>query len=185
MPQLAAETKNFSGAEIEGLVKAATSIAMNRAVKLDGKVKCDPKGIENLTVTMSDFEYALKNDIKPMFGASTIELSLYIENGIVNWCNNIQKILSDGRLVIEQTKNGGMISPVKILLYGDVGSGKTALAAQLALTSNFPLIKLCSADQMVGFLELTKCNMIRDIFDDASKSELSCIVIDNIERILG
>ena len=31
---LAAETKNFSGAEIEGLVRAATTTAMNRLVKV-------------------------------------------------------------------------------------------------------------------------------------------------------
>ena len=32
--QLAKETKNFSGAEIEGLVRAATSTAMNRLIKV-------------------------------------------------------------------------------------------------------------------------------------------------------
>ena len=32
---LAAETKNFSGAEIEGLVRAATTLAMNQLIKVN------------------------------------------------------------------------------------------------------------------------------------------------------
>ncbi|KAF0990518.1 hypothetical protein HZS_3406 [Henneguya salminicola] len=184
LPKLAHETKNYSGAELEGLVKAATSVAMNRAVKMEGKVKMDPKGMENLTVTMTDFEYALINDIKPMFGASTTDLSLYVIHGIVHWSASIGHIISDGKLILEQTRNGGIISPVSLLLQGETGNGKTALAAHLALNSSFPLIKLCSADQMVGYTELAKCQYLKQVFDDACKSELSCIVLDNIERIL-
>ena len=35
LEELAAETKNFSGAEIEGLVKSACSYALDRKVNLD------------------------------------------------------------------------------------------------------------------------------------------------------
>ena len=38
---------------------------------------------------------------------------------------------------------------------------------------------------MIGFSENAKCQAIKKIFDDAYKSELSCIVIDDIERLLG
>ena len=38
---------------------------------------------------------------------------------------------------------------------------------------------------MIGFSENAKCQAIKEIFDDAYKSELSCIIIDDIERLLG
>lgn len=37
---------------------------------------------------------------------------------------------------------------------------------------------------MVGFTESAKCLQIRRIFDDAYRSQLSCIVVDNVERLL-
>jgi vesicle-fusing ATPase len=73
---------------------------------------------------------------------------------------------------------------VSILLEGPPDVGKTALAAYMAIMSNFPFIKLCSPDDMVGYTETAKCMMIRKVFDDAYKSTLSCIVVDNIERLL-
>lgn len=57
-----------------------------------------------------------------------------------------------------------------MLLEGAPNAGKTALAAQLARASDFPFVKICSPDEMVGFTEAAKCLQIKKIFDDAYRS---------------
>jgi vesicle-fusing ATPase len=57
---------------------------------------------------------------------------------------------------------------------GPPNSGKTALAADIALSSKFPYLKFCAARTMLGFSELAKCQELKKIFEDAHKSTLSC-----------
>lgn len=74
---------------------------------------------------------------------------------------------------------------VAALLHGTSGSGKTALAATIALASEFPFIKLISPESMVGFSESQKIAQLHKVFSDSYKSPLSVIVVDNLERLLG
>ncbi|KAF8517368.1 AAA-domain-containing protein [Hysterangium stoloniferum] len=181
--ELAAMTKNFSGAEISGLVKSATSFAFNRHVKV-GTMAGISDNIDSLMVNRSDFMQAL-DEVQPAFGVSEAELQTVTQNGIYHFSENIESTLNDGALFAEQVRTSIRTPRVTVLLHGPTGSGKTALAATIALKSEFPFIKLITPDNMVGFSESQQVAAINKVFADSYKSPLSVIVLDNIERLLS
>merc|ERR1719309_1863402 len=100
--ELATLTKNFSGAEIEGLVRAAQSCALNRLVKADSKVAVDIDAAEKLLVSRADFMHALEHDVKPALGVAHELLDGLFNRGIINWSDSIGSVLADGRLLVQQ-----------------------------------------------------------------------------------
>ncbi|XP_058477596.1 vesicle-fusing ATPase-like isoform X1 [Solea solea] len=182
--ELAVETKNYSGAELEGLVRAAQSTAMNRHIKASNTVEVNIETAEKLQVSRVDFMASLNNDIKPAFGTNQEDYASYIMNGIIRWGDPVSAVLEDGELLVQQTKNSDRTPLVSVLLEGPPSSGKTALAAKISEDSQFPFIKICSPDKMIGHSEIAKCQAIKKIFEDAYKSQLSCVVVDDIERLL-
>ncbi|GMY37369.1 vesicle-fusing ATPase-like [Fagus crenata] len=181
LQELAARTKNYSGAELEGVVKSAVSYALNRQLSLDDLTK--PVDEESIKVTMDDFLNAL-HEIVPAFGASTDDLERCRLNGMVDCGDRNKHIYQRAMLLVEQVKVSKGSPIVTCLLEGLSGSGKTALAATVGIASDFPYVKIVSAETMIGLHESTKCAQIVKVFEDAYKSPLSIIILDDIERLL-
>ena len=73
------------------------------------------------------------------------------------------EILSDGNLYIQEARSTEGSGLVSVLLEGPPNSGKTALAAHIAKNSDFPFVKVCTPEDMVGFTESAKCLLIRKV----------------------
>ncbi|XP_014510227.1 vesicle-fusing ATPase [Vigna radiata var. radiata] len=181
LQELAARTKNYSGAELEGVVKSAVSYALNRQLSLDDLTKQVEE--ENIKVTMEDFLNALQ-EVIPAFGASTDDLERCRLHGMVECGDRHKHIYQRAMLLVEQVKVSKGSPLVTCLLEGSRGSGKTALAATVGIDSDFPYVKIVSAETMIGLHESTKCAQIIKVFEDAYRSPLSVIVLDDIERLL-
>ena len=181
LPDIAETAKNFSGAELEGLVKAASSYALTRCVDVkDLKKAPDTK---NLIVQYSDFESALL-DVEPKFGAKSTELKAYYRNSFVTYGPSFDELQTTLDRLVEQVRTSSRTPLMSVLLQGEAGAGKTAMAAKMAVDSAFPFVRMISADEMIGYSESSKCQMIHRVFMDSYKSPLSLIFIDDIERII-
>lgn len=181
---LAARTKNFSGAEIEGLVKSASSFAFYSSIDvLKNKVTPKADYYKNMKVTMEHFEQALK-ECTPAFGVAAEELKMAQLNGIIEYSPEFTHLRDAAMTLVRQVQQSDSTPILSVLLEGSNGTGKTALAAHIAQQSGFPYTKLISPENLVGYSEYNKSNKIIKVFEDAYKSPVSMIILDDIERLL-
>ena len=180
LEELASRSKNFSGADIAGLIRSAVSFATERCLTGAG-VEIDAAKVKSLKVMHDDFGRAL-DEVKPAFGADTDQFLLSCANGIVSWDSQIDVIVETGRLLAQQAAQSERTPLVSLLLSGPFASGKSALASQVSRASDFEFMKLVSAESLVGQTETARIARIKKVFDDAYKSPRSVIVIADIER---
>jgi len=137
-----------------------------------------------IVVEWDDFERAL-NETVPAFGnKNNEELQALYRNGLIDYGTGFKGIWTTLERLLNQTRTSEKTPLLSVLLEGEIGTGKTALAAKLCAESDFPFIRMISPDSMIGLNENQKCAELLRVFTDAYKSSLSVIFIDDIERIL-
>lgn len=182
LERLAALTKNFSGAEIEGLVKSATSFALYGSVDVTrDKPLARPE--DEILVTMEHFYQALE-EVKPAFGIDEEDLKSVVRGELIDYGAEYSRLMETCRTLVKQVETSTETPLMSVLLHGADGVGKTAIAAKLGLDSGYPFVKFISPESYIGESEASKAHKLARVFDDAYKSPLSLIIIDNIERLL-
>ena len=180
LAQLAKMTKNYTGADIESMVKLATSNALSQGINYsNNKINFT----QEHKVNMKNFEDAFA-EIQPMFGVKNDELENCIQFGMINYGENYEILSSKISSLFEQIKNSHNISLLSVLLEGEPGCGKTSLASYLALHSGFPYVRIISPESLVKFMENGKYSSIYNTFEDGYKSPYSLIILDNIEKLI-
>ena len=190
VPDLAKRSKNFSGAEIEGLVRAAQSHALNRCVNFKDLAKgiSSATNFDTITISMADFDLAF-DDIKPAFGQNDEDIEKVVRHGVVEFSDRVKLARAQidrvvSRLVGSQGAVGNSVSDIaSVLLVGSDGAGKSALACDTARRFGFPFVRIVTSDNFVGMSENGKVGAIVKIFEDAYKTRMSCIILDDLERL--
>lgn len=172
---LAKLTENYSGAEIEAVVKNASARAIHKQLSSNKEEINDT----DIIVTKKDFENAIY-EIEPSFGN--------INKTLVNLLP--EKYLSLSQF--HQTCYNDITSLIKkqnrlktALIIGDNGTGKTTLATKLALENMITYTKVIRAIDTISMNELTKSFYISDIVTNAYITNESLIIIDDIEVLVN
>ncbi|KAL7822218.1 vesicle fusion factor [Trichoderma gracile] len=184
LAELAGLTKNFSGAEINGLVKAAASFAFSRHTEV-GQLAAVKQDVANMRVNRDDFMNAL-TEVRPAYGVSEAELEDAVRLGIIPYGAHIESTIQEMMRVVGMIKEDPNKFSTSVLFHGPKSSGKTALAAHIAVQSGFPFIKLVTPADLVGYRdEFAKKDYVHKAFADAYKSPASVLILDDFERLIG
>jgi vesicle-fusing ATPase len=96
LTELAGMTKNFSGAEISGLVKAAASFALLKHTKVESMASVNLESMENLQISKDDFLNAL-NEVKPAYGVAEAEFEDALTYGMIEFNSIVSANIMKGR----------------------------------------------------------------------------------------
>ncbi len=185
---LAENTKNFSGAEIEALVKSAASYALYSSINITNDQnelnKLQEQTLKsNIVVQTNHFDLALK-EIKPAFGVDAKELESFLTGELYDYGKKFKQVCSTIRKFFDNVQNKEHLKFDSVLLCGPSSSGKTSIAVSLALQSTFNFVKIISSRQFLGYSDQKKMNEIINVFENAYKSSSALVIIDSIEHLI-
>lgn len=173
--QLAKLTENYSGAEIEAVVKNASARAIHKQLS-SNKEEINESDI---IVTNDDFTEAII-EVEPSFGNITKSIMKLLPEKYLNLTALHNKCYDEIAKLIQKPNR-----LKTALIIGENGTGKTTLAMKLALDKWIKYTKVIKAIDTISMSELSKSFYISDIVTSSYISEDSLIVLDDIEILVN
>jgi vesicle-fusing ATPase len=166
-------TKNYTGAEIEGMINNARTYALSRATGHKDMII----NIDEVVVTHDDITCAIK-ETRAAFGSGTTE--------------EIRKLIAPGVTIKDEltmaltsflSQTSGT-TKFRLLIQGDCGSGKTSQAILAALRFDIPCIKHIFPYKFLG--NCTDIPLeIKKMVEEAIISPLSAVIVDDYDTLIG
>lgn len=186
LDEIAHKSKNFTGAELESVVKTSVSYALARELERAGFGKEEKDEKENNhkinpAVTQSDFEKSLK-EIKPQFGSKSAIIDTICSKPFDLYSSDYANFFSDIDKMIEHLKIGNKVS---VLISGPNHIGKTTMAAHIADRAGcygYHSIKFVNAESLLN--TNSKDIFLNDLIDSGLKSEACLFVLDSFEKLI-
>jgi len=175
LSEIATITKNFTGAELESVVKNAVSYSI--AKELDPSNLNSAKDIKPIVSQIELVKSA--NEIKPQYGTVSKEIDIITSNHFELYANEYTLKYNDIMDKIKNLTKGNLLS---ILIQGDTFVGKTTMACQIAKNCGLNCIKFISSETLMDYTFKEK--QIYDIFEQGYKSESFVLVLDSVEKLI-
>lgn len=169
--EIAKKTINFTGAELEGVIKNALSYNITNQLDINN---IDSASISPL-ITQNDLLKSI-TEIIPQFGNNSNEINIYTSKKFelysTTYKTTYDKIMDN----VNNLNYGNLIS---ILIYGDNYIGKTTLACHIAKNSNYKCIKFVNYEKIIN-----NSKTLYDIFTEGYKSDSLLLILDSIELLI-
>lgn len=168
LEELSKNTENYSGAEIEAVVRNATSRAVHSFL-------ASSKGTEKDIIVGKDHFHAAIQEITPFFGRSNSEIKELVPHP----STRNQEICSQLINFFTQPRNFKTC-----LVYGNRGSGKTTLMAEIIDKLQIKYSKLYRAIDHLSLDEYGKNAALVEINFESRITDNSLIIFDDVEILL-
>ncbi len=173
--EIANITKNFTGAELESVVKNAVSYCISKDI--------DPNNLSLIKdikpkISQNEIIRSVK-EIKPQFGTISTEIDIITNSDFDIYSSNYNKTYL---IILDKIKNLKKGNLITFMIQGDSYIGKTTLACHIAKKSELSCIKFVNSEKLLNCIH--KEQQLYDIFEQGYKTESFVLILDSVEKII-